>query len=175
MAMPDPLNSVADLLKFTNFAHGAGNDALSVKAGSFEYSQFDYALRRARNEIYAKAGRLDNADYDEYRLEQLTEAELWLATARLYPMFGERIALRFPEANLTSVAEITQGADTPSPFEKLEVWHRVAKEVRAFGLELLRGDPWDMAVGSETTTDNPYNCLADGVYSNHATNCCQYV
>lgn len=162
MSLPNPFNSVDDLMGFTSFRQGSGGpqdsgDLLQQSAtdGTFAISQFEQALQRARNEIYRKTGSLDNDAFDEARKAELTEAELWLATARLYPMYGEKIALKFPESNLAGVGDLTLGADTPSPVEKGQHWFEfMASRCRAMGDRLLRGDRWAMqtfASGYDTT------------------------
>src|SRR5687767_8764586 len=103
MALPIPFNDLAALMSFTSFRQRTGGpndegEALKNSAieGTYAESQFSKSLQQARNEIFARAGRKQNDEYDEWRAAQLTEAELWLATARLYPKYGEKIALKFP-------------------------------------------------------------------------------
>jgi len=144
MSLPNPFNSVADLLAFTSFQQGAANGQDSVTEGTFAFSQFQSALRQARYEIYKKTLRKQNDEFDDDRLEELREAELWLSTARLYRNYGERIVLKFPESNLAGVASVTIGADTPSPTEKGQHWVEfMLTRIRAMGLALLRGFAWD--------------------------------
>jgi len=177
--MPDPFNTVTDLLTFTSFQQGPGNGQASVAEGTFTLSQFESALQRARNEIYARAGKMENAAYETWRYDQLTEAELWLATARLYPMFGERLTLKFPESNMSALADVTIGADTPSPVEKgVHYVKFMTQRIRAFGLELLynHSENWDMRVGTEPSVESdPYPCLANGVYTTSDHSCCSYL
>jgi len=177
--MTDPFNTVSELLTFTSFQQGPGNGQASVQEGTFTLSQFESALQRSRNEIYARAGRMENDDYESWRYDQLKECELWLATARLYPMFGERITLKFPESNMSALADVTIGADTPSPVEKGQHYVQfMTQRIRAFGLELLynHNEVWDMVVGTEPSVESdPYPCLAGGVYATTDQSCCSYL
>jgi hypothetical protein len=99
-------------------------------------------LKRARKEIWRKTLKRGNSEFDEDRVEELREAELWLATARLYPIFGERIALVYPESNLSGLGAATIGADTPPPSgpgSKGEYWAQFMEQLaRKRGLELLQ-------------------------------------
>jgi len=109
MALPKPLNDVEDLLKFTNFKHGTNSGPDSIAEGNFSMKQFEAALKHARYEIYRKTVRKQNEDFADDRLEEIREAELWLATARLMPKFGERIAIQTTDANLASVSSVLVG------------------------------------------------------------------
>ena len=180
--MPDPFNSVNDLLNFTSFRQGAGGandegEALQTSAieGTFAFSQFTNALQRARNEIYARCGQLGNDEYDDWREDQLTEAELWLATARLYPMYGEKIALKYPESNLSGVDAVTIGADTPSPVEKGKHWTEfMVARIRAMAEMLItgQGQNWDIETGDDLAfRTDPYPCLSPGFYSTARQGC----
>lgn len=165
MAMPQPFNSVEDLLSFTSFEHGAGNGAESVEQGTFAFSQFESALRRTRNEIYRKTGKRQNDEFAEDRTEELREAELWLATARLFPLFGERIAVKTVDANMAGIAEIQIGADTPPPSgpgSKAEFWAKfMSDRYRALGLMLLESPStrYQVTVGTDKWTER-YACLS---------------
>jgi hypothetical protein len=173
MAIPEPFNSVKNLLAFTSFQEGAGNGRESVLEGTFLFSQFATALRQSRNEIYRKTGRRKNDEFSDDRLEELTEAELWLATARLYPKFGERIALKFPESNLAGVGSVSQGADTPSPLEKAQHWIDYAtSRIRGMGLQLLESPStrFTVSVGKDAST-KPYSCLGRDITYNNWSNC----
>jgi len=175
MALPTPFNSVPDLMAFTSFRQGPGGPRdegsglqEAATGGTFDIAQYRSALQRARNEIYSRCGRLANDGYDDWRLSQLTEAELWLSTARIYPMYGERMALAFPESNLSGVESITIGADAPSPVEKSKHWvDFMTQKIRAFGLDLMfgQGERFDIQIGSELTTTDPFPCLCPGCYS----------
>lgn len=176
--MPDPFNAVADLMGFVAFRMGKGGpsdmgDTLQAASidGEFAKSQYESALQRARNEIYARAGRLANDEYADWRKEQLTEAELWLAASRIYFAAGERIAAKFPEANLQSHGETALGADTPDPYSKFESWRKAAMEARRIGLDLLNnhGLSFDMRVGTETEQES--SCLGVSYPSPLCCNC----
>ena len=176
MSLPDPFNTVLDLCTFAAFRQGKGGPSdtgeslkQSVLDGEFSTSQLEAALAEARAEIFARAGQKQNEDYDDYRAAQLQESEKYLATSRLYQRYAEKLALKFPESNLQSVGSVSLGADTPSPLEKMEVWHRVANVYRQQGETLLRGQPWTMVVGTESERD-PFTCLAPGMYSGACCN-----
>lgn len=109
MALPEPFSKVKDLLAFTSFEHGGNDRRTSAEQGTFVFSQFQTALKQSRYEIYKATLRKQNDEFDEDRLEQLREAELWLATSRLMPKFGEKIAIAFAESNLSSVGSVTVG------------------------------------------------------------------
>lgn len=161
-------------MNFTAFRPGAGGKEDTGEtlqnaaiAGEFAYSQFSEALQRARNEIFARCGQKTNSEYAEWRSAQLTEAELWIATARLYPLYGERLAVKFPESNLSGLSELQIGADTPSPVEKGVHWVEfMTAKIRGFGLELMlgQGSNWGIEIG-ELPASDPYPCLAPGSYS----------
>lgn len=167
--LPSPFNSVADLVRFTCFRQGDSNGVDSVRAGTFEFEQFTEALQRARNEIYARAGKKQNTEYDDYRLAQLQECELWFATARLYPQFGERIAIVYPESNVASIGIAMTGADSPPPSgpgSKGEFWVKfMSDRARAQGERLLtgQGSAWGLAVGVQTDSTR-FPCLSSGDY-----------
>lgn len=170
MALPDPFNSVAQLLAFTSFEQGASNGQDSVLEGTFAFSQFETALRQSRYEIFRKTGKRQNDEFDEDRLEELREAELWLSTARLYRNYGERIALKFPESNLSGINSVQIGADTPPPTDKGVHWVEfMQSRIRAYGLMLLESpsNRYSVAVSSVSSADSqdtPYSCLSP--------NCC---
>jgi len=166
--MPSPFNTTDNLCTFCAFREGSGGKddtgvALlqSVKNGEFAQSQLQLSLQQARDEIYARAGRKENAEYDDYRKSQLTECELYLATARLYERLAEKIGLKTVDANAMSVGSIMAGADTPSPIERMEAWFRTSKTYRAIGQELLtgQGNAWNMSVGIEHSSHR-YPCLS---------------
>jgi len=156
---------------------GGGSDTFgdalkeSVINGEFSIGQLSQVLIEAREEIYARAGQLENADYETARAYQLTQAELYLATSRLYERYAEKVALKFPESNLAGVGSVQVGADTPSPLEKMETWHRIANHYRAMGERLLtgQGQGWDIKVGtlSTSSTSQYPACLQD--ITTHAT------
>lgn len=162
MALPTAFNSVEDLTRFTSFKQGAGSGVDSVREGTFAFKQFEQALKDARREIYRRTGERDVSEFSEARLDDLREAELWLATARLYPRFGERLILAFPESNLQAVGEVSQGADTPSPYEKGDAWTgQLYQRIRAVGLALLYGQPWSIETVAESETlREPFACLS---------------
>lgn len=164
MALPDPFNSVKQLAAFTSFREGSAAGADSVREGTFPFSAFQQALSDARREIYRRTGERENAEFSESRLDDLREAELWLATARLYPRFGERLVLAFPESNLQGVGEVMSGADTPSPVEKSEFWTgTMYQRIRAIGLSVLSGYPWDIQTVAESETiGERFTCLSEG-------------
>lgn len=164
MSLPAPFNTVQQLLTFTSFQQGAPNGQDSVLDGTFDFAQFTSALRQARYEIYRKTLRRGNDEFEDDRLEELREAELWLATARLYRNYGERIAVKFPESNLAGVASVSIGADTPSPVEKGQHWIEfMMTRIRNFGLMLLESPSTRFAVEvsrDTATTAEDYRCLA---------------
>lgn len=153
--MPSPLNTIAELIAFTSFREG---DDESIERPTFKRSQFEYALQLARNEIYAKTLQAD--DIDETRESQLKEAELYLATSRLYRMWGERLGLLTTDANLVGVGSVSLGADTPPPVgenSKMQFFiEKMATEYRRIGLEILRGLPWDYKAFSVASDDDDH-------------------
>jgi hypothetical protein len=156
---PEPFNTVADLAGFTTFRQGAATGVDSVREGTFPFSAFAQALRDARREIHRRTGERPAEAFSDARFDDLREAELWLATARLYPRFGERIILSFPESNIQATGEVKSGADTPPPLEKGQAWiGGLYQQIRAIGLSILYGQPWDMATDPEATTVD-YDCL----------------
>lgn len=138
MALPSPFNTVEELSLWSGFSQGAATGQDSVLNGTFTFGMFTTALKESRREIYRKTGKRSNSAFDEDRLSELTEAEKWLAAARLYPNYSSRMFIFFPESNLQSSGEVLSGADTPDPFFKsrqlLEFTYR---RIRALGLELL--------------------------------------
>lgn len=160
--LPAPFNTVEQLAGFTSFRQGSATGVDSVREGTFPFSAFDQALRDARREIHRRTNERPLAAFSEARLDDLREAELWLATARLYPRFGERIAIAYPESNLQSIGEVSSGADTPPPSgpgSKAEFWTQfMYQQLRAIGLNILYGQPWDMGTVPESTTED-YHCL----------------
>ncbi len=175
MAIPSPFNTVEALMGFTSFRQGAGGPSdegatlrQAAEDGTFAVSQFEDALQKSRNEIYARCGRKPNADYTDWRLSQLTEAELWLATARLYPKYGERIAIKFSESNLAGVESVTLGADTPPPSgpgSKGEFYTKfMVQQFRGFGLQLMlgMGENWSAELTTAKITNEPFPCLLPG-------------
>ena len=153
-----PFNSVEQLCAFCAFRQGAGGPAdtgpalkQSVLDAEFALSQLQSALAEAREEIYARCGQKANDDYETARAYQLKQAELYLATARLYERLAEKTALKFPEANLGGVGNVQWGADTPSPLEKMKGWHETAQRYRAIADNLLagQGSAWDIRAAVE--------------------------
>lgn len=166
MSLPNAFNTVADLLAFTSFEQGAGNGIDAVRDGTFLFSQFQRALTMARNEIYRKTGRKQNDQFDDDRLAELTESELWLATARLYRQYGERIALKSIDADGASVASVQRQPDTPPPSgpgSKGEFWsHSMANWIRNMGLLLLESPSTRYQVTVSTLSKNTTsNLLTD--------------
>lgn len=168
-----PFNSVEALCSFSAFRQGAGGphdkgEALkqSVLDGEFAPSQLTAALVEAREEIYARCGGEENDEYETARAAQLRQAELYLATARLYERLAEKVALKFPEANLGAVSTggggVTWGADTPSPLEKMKGWTEQARAYRAIADSYLsgQGSAWSVVVGTEQPRPR-YLCLSD--------------
>jgi len=155
MALPNPFNTVEELVLWSGFEQGPSQGQASVLSGTFALSQFETALKESRREIYRRAGRKENDEYDEARADELKECERYLACSRLYPNFGARMQLEFPESNLSQVGDVSVGADTPSPYEKGKLLVEfMYSSLRRIGLGLLRGNRWDMrpfTVGS----DNP--------------------
>lgn len=109
--LPDPFNSVAELVLWSGFEHGAANGQDSVLEGTFSFPQFQTALAEARREIYRKTANTANDGFDDGRRDELKEAERYLATARLWPNYGARMALKFPESNAQSVGGTFSGPD----------------------------------------------------------------
>ncbi len=141
MSLPNPFNSVADLVLWSGFRYGTHDDQESVLKGSFDYSQFTTALAEARREIYRKTRQMNNDEFDEDRKDELKEAERYLATARLYPNYAARMTILFPESNIQSVGEVMSGADTPSPYEKqAQLINLMTTKLRQYGLRLLEAD-----------------------------------
>jgi hypothetical protein len=154
MSLPEPFNTVEELVLWSGFEQGPAQGRQSVLDGTFALSQFESALRESRREIYRRAGRRQNDEYDEARADELKEAERYLATARLYPNFGARMQLEFPESNLASVGDVMTGADTPDPYAKgRQLVEFMYNALRRIGLACLRGDRWSVrpfAVGSDS-------------------------
>jgi len=141
MALPNPFNTVEELVLWSGFEQGPSQGQASVLAGSFALGQFETALKESRREIYRRAGRKQNDEYDESRADELKEAERYLATARLYPNLGAKMQIKFPESNLAAVGDVMVGADTPSPYEKgRQLVEFMYSSLRRIGLELLRGN-----------------------------------
>ena len=173
MALPIPFNTVADLVLWSGFEQGASNGQDSVLQGTFAFAQFSTALKESRREIYVRAGKKENADYTEWRADELKESERYLATARLFPNFGSRMQLKFPESNLSSVNSVTTGADTPDPFSKgRQLVEFMYKSLRAIGLELLNS-PASRFVAEVSTVRiiDRFPSLLPGVYTTETT-CC---
>ena len=167
MSLPDPFNSVQELVLWSGFEQGASNGQASVQQGTFAYSQFETALAEARREIYRATLRTENDDFDEDRKDELKEAERYLATARLYPNYGARMMICFPESNLSSVGEVMIGADTPSPYEKSrQLVEFMAQRLRQIGLDLLQApaNRFEIELGQDTRNDN-YTCLPNPTYT----------
>lgn len=168
MALPSPFNSVADLVLWSGFQQGPSDGQASVLSSTFALSQFETALKESRREIYRRTGRKGNDEFDEDRADELKEAERYLATARLYPNFGSRMQLNFPESNLSSVGDVSVGADTPSPYEKgRQLMEFMYSSLRRIGLDLLESPTtrWDMRLGTAdkpATVADRYPCLTCG-------------
>ncbi len=111
MALPLPFNTEEDLSLHSGFLEGDSNGPNSVLAGTFAMEQFTSALQRARREIFRRTMRKQNDEFTEDRADELREAELWLATASLWPNYGARMALKFPESNAQSTSELFSGPD----------------------------------------------------------------
>ena len=162
MALPTPFNTVEELSLWSGFSQGAATGQDSVLNGTFTFGMFQTALRESRREIYRKTGKRSNTDFDEDRLDELTEAEKWLAAARLYPNYGSRMIIFFPESNIQATGETMSGADTPSPYEKNDaLLGRIYKKIRGIGLDLLEAKSnrfaFTVAKLPEPVTDFP--CL----------------
>ena len=77
----------------------------------------------------------------------------------LFEMFGERIPLKSPDANLSSVGTRLQGADTPDPYSKGRQWVEfMSARYRSRGMTLLLGQPFEIKLGENTSTDR-FPCL----------------
>lgn len=168
MPLPDPFNSVKQLAAFTSFREGAATGADSVREGTFPFSAFEQALQDARVEIYRRTGERDDSEFTEARLYQLANAERYLATANLYPKFGERISTAFPESNIQSVSEVMVGADTPPPSgpgSKTEFWvDFMYQKVRGIGLSILYGQPWGLDTVAESEISDPWTRTTPNVW-----------
>lgn len=161
MALPDPFNSVEELILWSGFDHGASSGQASVIQGTFAYSQFECALAEARRDIYRRTGQRDNDNFTEDRADELKEAERYLAIARLIPNYANRMQLEFPESNLASVGEVMVGADTPSPYEKGAQWiEKMYNAYRSMGLALLGNarEHANVELGDELIPES-YPCL----------------
>lgn len=155
MSLPDPFNTVEELVLWSGFQQGPSEGQASVLQGTFALSQFETALQEARREIYRRTEGKGNDDFTEDRADELKEAERYLACARLLPNYSSRMQIFFPESNMQSVGEVVVGPDTPSPMEKSRNWLGfMYKRLRAIGLELLRGIPWEMRA-FEISVDRP--------------------
>lgn len=174
MALPDPFNTVEDLVLWSGFRQGASEGQASVLQGTFAYSQFETALAEARREIYRATLQAENDDFAEDRQDELKEAERYLATARLVPNFASRMQIAFPESNLQSVGEVMSGADTPSPYEKGAQWINVMyQRLRAIGLELLHAPAhrYSIHVGQDDRSDS-FPCLSSLDHCQGVSVCC---
>ena len=116
--MATPFNSVAELVQRTPFSQGETGTEQSVIDATFTFSQFQSALQDARDLISKRTKSKPVADMTDNRIAELKRAEIYLALAILFEMFGERVALKSPDANLSSVGTRLQGADTPDPYSK---------------------------------------------------------
>lgn len=158
--MAKPFNSATDLLAFSSVSEG---DSRSVTSPGFSKSQLDGALQRARDEITDRTLAKANDDFGD-RLGVVTEAELYLATARLYDMWGERLGLLSTDANIVNVSEVGLGADTPPPLgpgSKMEFFAKnMAVLYRQKGLALLIGKPFSIAIGIEEEETERFPCLS---------------
>ena len=166
MALPDPFNSVEELVLWSGFEQGPSQGQASVLSGTFALSQFETALQESRREIYRRTGRKGNDDFDEDRADELKEAERYLAASRLYPNFGARMQLEFPESNLAAVGDVMTGADTPDPYTKgKQLVEFMYAALRRIGLAILESPShrWDMRLGTAdepATVADRYPCLA---------------
>lgn len=170
--LPDPFNSVAELSLWSGFLQGDSNGQNSVLEGTFAFVQFETALAEARREIYRKTLRKQNDEFDEDRRDELKEAERWLAIARLWPNFGARMALKFPESNAQGTGEVFSGPDTPAPLEKSRQYVEfMYQRLRRIGLELLESPStrFAISIGTPNEAIDPYRCLAPGVFSSDQT------
>ena len=157
--MASPFNSVAELITRTAFSQGESGTEQSVIDATFTFSQFQSALQDARDFISKRTKAKAVADMTDERVSELTQAEIYLAIAILFEMFGERIPLKSPDANLSSVGTRLQGADTPSPPEKGRHWVEfMATRYRSRGMTLLLGQPFEIKLGANTSTDR-FPCL----------------
>ncbi len=163
--LPDPFNSVEELVLWSGFEQGPSQGQASVLEGTSALSQFETALGEARREIYCRTLRKGNDDFDEDRADELKEAERYLAAARLYPNFGARMQLEFPESNLASVGDVMTGADTPDPYTKgRQLVEFMYTSLRRVGLMLLEAPShrWAVLVATcapTATTADRYPCL----------------
>lgn len=163
--MAAPLNTVAELITFTSFSEG---DSATVKTPTFLKSQFELALQMARDEITDRTLGKDNDEFDN-RLGVIKHAEKYLATSRLYDMWGDRLGLLSTDANLVGVGSVNLGADTPPPVgdgSKMQFFVKhMSAAYHAKGLSLLIGKPFEIDMGADMTDDIRFPCLSSGTYS----------
>lgn len=136
------LNSVDDILLRTSFRTGERYGAESVRKGTFTVEQFEAALQMAYEELLARLPSTESLDdVSSRRKAELTIAEGLLAEAWLCQWFGQRIAISYPESNMSAVggAGVTSGADTPDPFTKYEAMKKKADELRSQAYALITG------------------------------------
>ena len=163
MALPSPFNTVEELIVWSGFEQSDARGKDAVLQGSFPFEQFQTALKEARREIYRKTRQKQNDEFNEDRADELKEAERYLATARLYPNFGARMQLKFPESNISSIASVMNGADSPDPYTKgRQLVEFMYQKIRAIGLELLNSPSncWAVGLTKYPETNNPYPCLS---------------
>lgn len=157
--MADPFNTVASLINRTSFSQGEFGSEQSVIDATFTFAQFQLVLQDARDFISKRTKGKATADFTDDRLAELKRAEIYLAVAILFEMYGEQIALKSKDANLASVGANTAGADTPSPYEKSAHWINVmAARYRSRGMTLLLAQPFEIKLGENTSTDR-FPCL----------------
>lgn len=151
--IPSPFNTVAELVLWSGFEQGDSNGRDSVIAGTFSFGMFETALNDARLEIYRKTLRKQNGEFTEDRAAELKIAERYLATAFLFPNFGSRMQLKFPESNLAAVGSVQIGADTPDPFSKGRQYVEfMYDKIRSIGLAYLESPSTRFAI--EVSKDN---------------------
>ena len=170
--MADPLNTPKELVTFTSFSEG---DSRATDAPIFKKSQIELALQMARDEIYDRTLGKENDAFDT-RLGVTRHAELYLATSRLYDMWGERLGLLSVDANLVNVGAVGLGADTPPPLgqgSKMEFFVKYMSNIyHAKGIMLLIGRPFEMGLGADMTGDIRFPCLSQRTYSDPQWVCC---
>ncbi len=160
--MPEPLNTVTELIAFSSFREG---DKMAVDTPTFLKSQFEQALQAARDEITDRTMGKENEDFG-MRLGVVKEAERYLATSRLYDMWGDRLGLLSTDANLVNIGSVGLGSDTPPPLgqgSKMEFFIKSMSAIyRAKGLELLRGKPYLVGMGTDLDSASRFPCLLSG-------------
>ncbi len=165
----DPLNTVQELITFSSFREGDPEGTRPL----FRKSQFEMALDNARAEILDRTKGKTNSEFGE-RLPIIKEAELYLATSRLYHFYAERLGILSTDANLVGVGNVQLGADTPPPLglnSKMDFLRDQAVKMHDIGISLLIGKPYSVSIGTEEPRLSKSRCLR----SDYWDSCGNYV